>query len=256
MNIQSVMRQIQEKTTLANDNLKDATNNTRPVREAQKRAAQEALQGLKNDCRKLLLSSAVYLVVTGPQTNELMELANNEPKCFGSDSEALYNKILARVDPRAYENKQFVPSILDTISNSLEEVALDCGIQSYPMLRFKAEYSKTITSKEQLLDIVKDAVNTNVGGEMVGIFTVSNVLDQIVERRHIESFVPVVLSAADEQLAITLSKDLKRLSPNTFLVTTGKPTKATKGLQNMINLKEASKEALDQLLSGVKGKVS
>jgi len=197
MNIQSLMNQIKEKTVLASDDLKSANNNTRPVREAAKKAAEESLMGLKNDYRKLLLSSAVYLVATGPQLDELVEVAKNNQKCFTAEADALYEKVLAKVDPRAYENKQFVPSILNSLSNSLEEIALECGIQSYPMLRFRPEYSKTITSKAELLDIVKDAVNVNVGGEMAGIYTVSKLLDQIVNREHSDSFTPILLTTKD-----------------------------------------------------------
>lgn len=256
MNLQSTMKQILEKTELANDDLMNCTNNTRPMREANKRAAVESLKDLKNEYRKMVLQTAVYLVVTGSQAEELGELAKNESKCFSSDAESLYKKVLSKVDVRAYENKQFVPAILDTISNHLEDVALECGIQSYPMLRFTPKYSKTITKQEELLEIIKDAINVSVGGEMVGIYTVSQVLEDAIKRGHAEAFVPVILTATDENLAVTLSKDLKRLSPNTFLVTAGKAPKATKGLANVVHIKEASKEALEQLLKDLKGKVS
>jgi len=56
-------------------------------------------------------------------------------------------------------------------------------------------------------------------------------------------------------LAVTLSKDLKRLSPNTFLVTVGKAPKGAKGLNNLVSIKEASPEALNQLLDGIKSKI-
>jgi hypothetical protein len=39
------------------------------------------------------------------------------------------------------------------------------------------------------------------------------------------------------------------------LVTVGKAPKGAKGLTNLVSIKEASPEALNQLLDGIKGKV-
>jgi hypothetical protein len=75
MSIKSIVKQIKEKSLAANDDLKDATNNTRPMRQGNKRAAEELLVGLKNEYRSLLLASATYVILTGPQANELEELA-------------------------------------------------------------------------------------------------------------------------------------------------------------------------------------
>ena len=258
MNIQQLIKQVQEKTAIANDNLADATNSTRAMRQGNKRAATEALIDLKNDYRRLLLSTAAFVIVTGPQAKEFTDLATPESKAFNADSEGLYRKLVAQIDKRAYMNQAVASSFFATLGNVLEETAREIGVNSYPQLRFKAEYSQVIENEEQLVQLVKRAVNESLGSEMVGIYAVSSILEQALDRSHGDSFTPILLTTADDQLAVTLSNDLKRLSPNVFVVNASpnKPSKTIKNLPNLISIKgDPTREALDQLLEGIKARI-
>jgi len=248
------MKQIQEKSTVANDNLEDATNSTRAMRQGNKRAAQDALVDLKNDYRRLMLSSSVFILSTGPHAVSLGELATSETQAFSLDSKDLYRKIASKIDSRAYLNMVVTSSIMNNVSNALEEVAKEIGVREYAHMHFKSEYSRMISSQEDFVDLIKQIVNDGPGSEMVGIYAINTILEQALERGHSEGFTPIILTTTDDQLAVTLSKDLKRLSPNVYVVSVGKASKTIKGLPNSVSIKEASKEALEQLLQEIKSK--
>lgn len=253
MNNKNLIEQIQQKTVAANDDLKDATNNTRPMREGNKRAAKEQLVALKDQFRLLLTQTASYLIVTGPQASDLATAAESTKAALVVNPDDFYNEVLNKIDERAYMNRMIDSSFANTLSNVLEEVTLSIGVQSYPQLNFRSEYIQMITSKEQVLAVVKQIINKEIGSDLVGIYAANKVLDQAIERGP-NSFTPVLLHTTDEALALGLSKDLKNLSPNVFLVTVGKASKALKGVPNSISLKEANAEALEQLLEAVKSK--
>lgn len=253
MNIKNLIEQIQQKSAAANDDLKDATNNTRPMREGNKRAAKEQLVDLKDQFRLLLTQTASYLIVTGPQASELATTAETTQGALVVNPEDFYNEVLEKVDQRAYMGKLIDGSFANAISNSLEEVVLQIGVRSYPQLLFKTEYSQMTTTKEQVLAITKLMINKEIGSDFVGIYAANKVMDQAIARGP-NSFTPILLHTTDENLALSLSKDLKNLSPNVFLVTVGKASKTLKSVPNSISLKEANAEALEQLLEAVKSK--
>lgn len=253
MNTKNLIEQIQQKTAAANDDLKSATNNTRPMREGNKRAAKEQLVALKDQFRLLLTKTASYLIVAGPQSSEFAAVAAASSAALVVNPEDFYNQVLNKIDERAYMNKLIDGSFANAISNSLEEVVLEMGVQSYPQLLFKTEYSQMTSTKEQVLTITKLMINKEVGSDLIGIYAANKVLDQVIARGP-NSFTPIVLHTTDEALALSLSKDLRNLSPNVFLVTVGKASKALKNVPNSISLKEANPEALEQLLEAVKSK--
>jgi hypothetical protein len=252
MSIQSIVKQIKEKSVIANDDLKDTTNSTRAMRQGSKKAAQEALVDLRNEYRSLLLSSATYVVLTGPQANELGEVAKE--KHLSVNSEDFYRKLALRIDSRAYMGQLVASSLFNSVGNSLEETAREIGILSYPQLKFKSEYSQVIKSEEQFVEYVKNQVNDSVGTEMVGAYAVSVLMDKALDRPDQSSFTPILITAADENLAVTLAKDLNRLSHNVFVVSGGKSSKTIKNIPNSLSTKEVSPEALELVLEAIKTK--
>jgi hypothetical protein len=145
-------------------------------------------------------------------------------------------------------------SLFNSVCQSLEEAAREMGVLSYPQLKFKSEYSQVVHSEEQFVGFVKNLVNDSLGTEMVGIYAVSVLMDKALNRPNQETFTPLLITAADESLAVSLSKDLKRLSPNVFVVSGGKASKAIKNIPNSLSTKEVNPEALEQLLEAIKTK--
>lgn len=254
MNIQNLVKQIQEKNLAANDDLSDATNSTRSMREGNKRAAREALTDLKQEYRKQLLTSASYIVVNGSQSKELETAVESESLALTADSEEFYKELLSKIDERAYMNRPVDGTFFNALSNYLEEIAREIGIKSYPQLLFKSEYHQIISSKDQALKLLKQIVNKDLGSELVGIYTINRIMDRAINREQTDSFVPIFLTAEDKNLALTLSNDLRRLSPNVFLVCAGKTSKSLKSVQNSLSIDEVNKETIEQLLEAIKSK--
>lgn len=255
MNLQNLSKQIKEKSLAASDDLKDATNSTRPMREGNKRAAQSALNDLNQEYRRLLLKKASYIVVSGPQAKDLEEAVKGEKLPFIVNPDGFYEELLSKIDERAYMNRTVDGTFFNALSHALEEVSRDMGIQSYPQLLFKAEYAQVISNKNQVTDILKKVINTDVGGELLGIYAVHKILDRAIASTTEDSFSPIILTAEDTGLAISLSNDLRRLSNNVFLVSVGKNIpKSLKSALNSLTIKEANKETVDELLQAIRSR--
>lgn len=255
MSIKSVMNQIKEKTIVANDDLKDATNNTRPMREGFKRQAKESLEDLQNEYRNLLIQSSSFLIVTGSLGKELCDLAANEPGVFVGNPEDFFTDLVSRIDSRAFMNRTADGTTFEALGYGLELVAREIGVKSYPQLRFKAEYAQTLSSPEDMVKLAQKAVSDSVGNEMSALYSLNGVLKTALNRGHEESFTPILLNTSDEQFALALLKDLNNLTAQSYLVVAGKGGKAVRNARNSVSLKEATTEALQQLLDSVKGKV-
>lgn len=254
MNIQNLVKQIQEKTLAANDNLEDATNSTRAMREGNRRAARESLADLKQEYRKQLLTSASYVVVSGSQSKELEAAIESESLALTVDSEEFYQELLSKIDERSYMNRPVDGTFFNALANSIEDIAREIGIKSYPQILFKSEYHQIISSKDQVLKLLKLIVNKDLGSELIGIHAVNKVMDKALKREQADSFTPLFLTAEDKTLALALSNDLGRLSSNVFLVCAGKTSKSLKNVQNSLSIDEVNKETIEQLLEAIRSK--
>lgn len=255
MNLQNLAKKIQEKTLAAKDDLKDATNSTRPMREGNKKAAIVALEDLRQDYRRLLLATASYLVISGPQANNIEKSFDPENGPLSADPEGLYEDVLSRMEERTYMNRTADGTFLMALNDSLEKVGKEIGVQSYPQLNFKAEYAQVISKRAQALGLVRKIINNDIGGELVGIYTVSKLLNKAISQASEDSFTPIILTSKDPALALTLSNDLRHVSKNVFLVSVGKETpKEFKNVPNSITIEKANKESIEELFAAIKSR--
>jgi hypothetical protein len=130
-------------------------------------------------------------------------------------------------------------------------MAGEMGVLGYPQLIFKQTYEGTVTNKAEFLQLVKTAINDQVGGEMAGIHAVRSVVDTAIEKGHTNTVTPIVLSTSDERLAIQLAEALERLTPRVFAVTAGKSSKAMKAVAS-VSVKEATEESVEEALATIR----
>lgn len=252
--LQILMKDIKETKSMAERKPSEDTRK-RSFELGNIRQAKEKLNRLFMNYRKEILGNSVFLTVTGSQSEEFANIASEEFSCFSFDSEDLYRKLADAVPPQLYQNKEASRNILDHVSNAFEDRAMQIDIIGYNAIIFKKEFRKMLTGKEDLLQLVKKAVNSSVGAEVVGLDAVDKASLLAIDNEFSGKVVPIVLFTKDQELTKELSSALKRINKNVFLVTTG--TKIEKSLKDMSlsSIKSVDKESVEKTLTKLKQNV-
>lgn len=252
MSLESVLNEIKSHEVFANENVEEeGAIETLVARRGRKRNAQEQIANLRELYIKELMGSVVFILATGLGNEEFSHMAKDKFGCFVYDPEALYLELANRI-PDGLIGRETSAGLFDVLGRHLEDVANDMQIIGYPQLIYRAQYATTINNREDLLGLVKLAINDQVGSEMVGIYAVRNIADLAMAMGHTSPVTPVILNTSDEKLVAELSSSLKRLTSKVFVVTAGKATRATKATAN-VSVKEVSEESVQEALTNIRG---
>jgi hypothetical protein len=224
-------------------------------RQGLKRAGVEAMKRLKLDYSKELMASTAFIVVTGASRDGFSQLSSGEAfGCFSVDPEAFYKDLVSRINPSLY-GRESARHLFNLVTNILEDKMNELDIQSYPMLMFNEKYNSAVNSAQDLLPLVRNAINDQVGSEIVGINAINSIVDNAIAKGHSATVTPVVLSTADEKFALDLQKNLKRVTSKVFLVVAGKASKVLHGAEGAISVKNVSEESVGEALTTIRGKI-
>jgi hypothetical protein len=254
MSLQKVLEQITKVAPLASEDTDSGPIETLNARRGRKRNAVEQLKQLRREYASDLLRSSVFILVAGAGREEFVEIAtgNADYGVFKSDPESFYKDLAGRIPTTLYKGRESVANLFDVLGRHLEDKAGELGVLEYPQLRYKQEYHRHIASTEDFVELIKNAINDQVGGEFVAAQTIKEVTDQAIERNHSASITPILLSTKDEKLALELVEALNRLTPRVFLVIVGKSSRTLKSTEGAVLVKEASTESVEQALKLVK----
>jgi hypothetical protein len=185
--------------------------------------AKRDLEALFLEYRKVIQQNSVFIILTGSraQMNRFTDIATEKFDCLTSNADDFYTKIADEIDPKLYIDKESSPALFDVMSSIFEDFALDLDIIGYPQLIFEYKYKRLLTSKKDLIDLIKDAFNDKIGAELVGLFTIDSVSRIAVNQKFDKDVCPIVLESHDQKLALELFNKLKNLTPNVFMVATG-----------------------------------
>lgn len=253
MSLSKILEEIKRLKPLAEEDTETGNLQTMSVRRGRKKRAQEELKILRGEYRKDLLSSAVFILVAGDKRDEFVTEATTNLKCFTADTDAFYKDLAGRVAPALYAGKSSVSNLFDVLGRHLEDKARELDVIGYPQLIFTQKYRQTITNKEEFTALVRQAVNDQIGGEMVGLETVERLTDSLISSGWSGVTTPIVLSVESEKLAVELAPALRRLTKKVFVVGAGKTSKTFKG-PSIRSVKDASPESVSEVLVSI-GKV-
>lgn len=212
MSLQQILEKIKSVQPFANENVDEGPIETLAGRRARQRQAKEELKSLTESYRQELLKSAVFILVTGPERDNFVKIANEELKFFSADPDAFYMDLVNRISPQLYAGKPSNSNLLDVLTRHLEDKAMEVGILGYPMVTFKQEYRRMINDREDFLDLVKEIINGQVGSEVAGVQAAKLILNDAIKAGHSANTTPILMSVEDESEAATLSVGLRRLS--------------------------------------------
>lgn len=201
------------------------------------RRAKENLVELFLEYRKLVMSKAVFILANGSKSDTFIEVAKKEYGCFSVPVDEVYEKIVSAVHPRNYQNTTASASIFDILMSSFNDVCDDIGIIGYPAVLFEMKYRRNLKTKQDLIDLTKEAFNDKVGSELVGLFAVDKVSRKAISEDYDGSTIPIILYSDDKKLMKELESTLKNINTNVFTLNITK--KQTKELveEKLLNIR-------------------
>lgn len=215
--------------------------------------AKEQLRGLKQEYRKELSSRAAFIVVVGTQANKFAEIAETEFSCFSVNADDFYTELTNKVPAVLYTNVSSSQNLFEHVGAALEDRARELDIVSYPALVFESKYKKMLKNKEEMLTLVKTAVNDKIGAEIVGIDALSKITQDVINSGLSGKVIPVVLHVEDSLIVEELVKGLKRsITRNAFIVSTGTKVDAKIKEKSLESIKSVNAESVEKTLLKVK----
>ena len=181
---------------------------TRRMRLGKINQAKEKLEGLNLEYRKMIMSSAIFIIATGKDAKKFASVAEKTGGCYSVNGEEFYKDLIEGVPETLYVNKTATGNLLEFISNNLEEKARSLNIVSYPGLAMELKYKKMLTGKEDLLALTKTVINEKVGAEMVGLDAINKVANKVLKSKGAGKKVPIVVQINDESFVEAIAKGL------------------------------------------------
>lgn len=259
MSLQNTISEIKKFQPFAEEDLDDPKipRETLTGRRGRKMQALEQLKILRRDYRKELLESAAFVIVTGSAADAFSAFVKENASCFSANSNEFYEDLANRIPPALYQGKESMVNLFDIVGRHLYDKAMELDLTSYNELTFRQEYHVSVKSKEDLVSLLKKAVNSQMGAEIVGIQAITSLVTAAIEKNHVKRITPVILTANDEQFALDLEKNLRRLKTRgVYLVVAGKGTKNLRAVPGVLLVKDPSPENIEQTLAKIEQTVT
>lgn len=256
MSLESTIKEIKRLKPFAEENTEDGPVETLSGRRGRKNQALGELQRLRRVYINDLLRSAVFIVVTGKGREEFETIATGQAfGLFSSDPETFYKDLARRVHPTLYAGSASPTNLFDVLGRHLEDKMSELEVNEYNQMIFKEKYIQVVSTPEQFVTLLKRAINEQIGAEVVGVQAAHSIVDKAIQMGHAAKITPIVLSTGDDSLALSLVKDLERLSPRVFLVNVGKTSKELRAVEDSINLKEVNEEVVKTTFDKIKATI-
>lgn len=256
MALSNVMEEIKRVKPFTTEDVDSGPRETMAGRRGRKSQAIEQMKQFKRTYRLELLQSAAFIVVTGSSKDAFQHIATEKFECFSASPTAFYEDLASRIPESLYKGKDSMVNLFDIVGRHLEDKAMELDLNEYNQLIFKQEHYVSIKDKNDLVQLLKGAVNAQMGSEIVGIQAVTSLVDIAIAKEHTAKVTPIILATDDESLALNLESSLRRLNPRgVFLVVAGKGTKSLRAVPGVIAIKEPNEESVEQALKQISGQV-
>lgn len=265
MNLSEILTKMNETRPNAEIDLNMVNPSTYRAREGLKRAAIQNLKYLTLDYRNEVMKTVAFIVVTGSGREDFTKLATTDTfGCLSADPDQFFADLTSRINPTLF-GREGLRQLFNIAGNILEDKAIELDLGSYNMLQFSEKYNRSVKTADDFKAIIKEAINDQIGSEIVGISAVHSIIDNAIKKGHAASTTPVLLTTDDEKFALDLATNLKRrqlsdgtyrgLTKNVFLVTAGKVSKTLPSNEGTVSIKKVSEETVAEALSGLRNKI-
>lgn len=257
MSLNAILQEIEKTRPVATLDLTLGNENTFRGREGMKRAAVDRLEQLKTDYKKALVESTFFIILTGANRTLFNEVASNPDfGCFSVDPDNFYNDLASRVDSKLF-GRESTKYLFNIANNALYDKALEIGVSrnSIVEIKFDERYNRAVKNTNELAALLKQAVNDQIGSEIVGLDAITSIADRALEQKHSGSITPVLLNTGDENFALDLQKNLTRLKTKTFIVVAGKASKTLQTFPGAFVVKNVTEETVGETLKSIRNKI-
>lgn len=234
--------------SFAEEDTDEGPSTTMGARRGRKNQAIQQLKSLREQYSADLLRGAAFILTVGSEREAFEQTLREDGSCFESKADSFFEDLSGRVHPSLYLDRDTVANTFDVVGRHLEDKAREIGMLEYPQLVFKSQYARTLKSPSDLSSLLKLAITEQVGGEVVGINAVRDITDSAIEKGHMLSVTPIVLSTEDQKYSLELTQHLERLTSRVFLVVAGKVPKGFKVPKDALVVKEVSKDSVEAAL--------
>lgn len=256
MSLGDILKEINRVKPLAEENVEEGPLETMTARRGRKNQSIESLKRLKQQYLTDLTRTAAFIVVIGDKRNEFTEIATQNYKCFSTDPDSFYSDVANKVPQELYLGKEGMQNVFNVLGRYIEDKMLEFeNITGYPQLIFRQEYSRVVRTKQEFLELIKEAMVKQIGGEMVGIQSIKNIVNTAIEQSHSAQFTPIILPYANEKFALTVAKDLERISNRVFVVTAGTTEQSINTDLYKTSVSEPTNESVKKALKKISDKL-
>lgn len=252
MSLQKLVEEVKKQKAYANDDLSNATPQTRIPREGRKRAAQMRLEELFFQYRNEIRSRILAILVTGDGADEFGAIAkNSDAKLDSIEGDLLYSSLSEELDERLLGASGSASVVLDVASRYLEDVALEIGVKEYNQLIYKSKYQSVVKNREDAKKLIREAVLEQIGAEMNAL-TVLSVAANIAYNENFDGkLFPIMVKARNEENLQELRNALSSMGSKAIVISTG-----SSKVEDSIKVKEVDEESVLEALKKVKQKAS
>lgn len=256
MSLETIIKEMKTLQPFAAEDTEVGPPETMNGRRGRKNQAIQRLSDLRREYSENLLQSAVFIIVAGGKRQEFSDIATGEKfGLYSSDPESFYQDLANRVPQVLYTKNASPSNLFDILGRHLEDKMRELGIESYNQLIFKEKYISAVGTAEEFAQVVKAAVNEQIGSEIVGIQAANSIVEKALENNHAAKTTPIILSTGDNNLALLLASDLGRITQRVFVVNAGKSTKELRAVEEALNLKEVSEDSVMATLDTIKASI-
>lgn len=219
--LEQILNQINEQKKIAEIDLSEVSPRAYPYKKGQVDSAKNKLEGLYIDYKNEILNRAVFILVTGDKAENFASIAKEDYGCFSIKGETLASEIVEDISPQLYQGKTVNASIFDVVDSVLEKKMKALDVLSYNSLMFNVKYQRVVKNKNEMISVVRDAVNDIVGGEVVALDALERATKEAVNKNYKSKIVPILIYSEDFKLTQTLSRDIVKINPRIVRVLAG-----------------------------------
>lgn len=238
-NFESLIKEINRNRELASRAIpEDADPRTLTTRIGHQKRAKQNLKDLFLEYRNHVRQNAVFILTSGKQHESFTSIATEEYGCFAVNADEIYERIADEINPRNYINTSASPGLFDMLMSVFNDICDEIGIMGYPAVLFESKYKRQLKSKEDFVNLIKEAFNDKVGSDLVGLYAVHKVSRLGIDSGYSGTTIPVILYTEDKSLTENLESSLKNVNPNVFKVSTAKKHTKKSVEEKLVKIRE------------------
>jgi hypothetical protein len=248
MSLGDILEKINAVKETAEFDLDTVSARARVYKKGQVESAKAKLETLYIEYKNEILKRAVFIMVTGELSEKFAGIAEEEWNCFSVDGKIFYKDIVDQLNPDLYQNKNVNAPIFDVVNNVLETKMKHLDVTSYTPIYFNAKYSRGIKTKQEMVEVVKEAVNDNCGGEVIAVDALERVAQKAVNANYSKGLVPILIHSRDENFIVDICDSIRIINPRVIRIAAGT---TENDINALTELKEVNAEQVGKALKKI-----